>query len=57
MLSLASERLDISPSSLRVFKLIFALSSAMHIAACFFWRVKVRGNRASIANQDSEVLC
>ena len=39
--SAASERLDISPSSLRVFKLLFALSSAMHIAACFFWRVKV----------------
>ena len=36
-----SEKLDISPSSLRVFKLLFALSSAMHIAACFFWRVKV----------------
>ncbi len=54
--SVASERLDISPSLLRVFKLIFALSSAMHIAACFFWRVKVRGRMASVADCDVETV-
>jgi hypothetical protein len=37
----AFERLDLTPSNLRLLKLLFALVSSMHLFACFYWRVKV----------------
>lgn len=39
--SLMSEQLDIAPSRMRIFKMVVLLVSALHLSACFFWRVKV----------------
>ena len=38
---LAEEHLDVSPSRLRLVKLSGVLAAALHLCACFFWRVKV----------------
>jgi hypothetical protein len=40
--SILSEKLDVSPSRMRMIKLFVILSGALHLSACFFWRVKVR---------------
>ena len=37
-----SEKLDITPSRMRIFKMVALLFSALHLSACFFWRVKVQ---------------
>jgi hypothetical protein len=34
-------RLDVNPSRIRLIKLMALLFSALHVCACFFWRVKV----------------
>jgi hypothetical protein len=39
--SFLEERLDIAPSRMRLLKLFALLFSALHLCACFFWRVKV----------------
>ncbi len=39
--SFLSEKFDIAPSRMRMFKLFTVLTGALHLSACFFWRVKV----------------
>ncbi len=39
--SFLSEKFDIQPSRMRMLKLFVVLSGALHLGACFFWRVKV----------------
>ena len=39
--STLSERLDISPSRMRLLKLIFILFGSVHIFSCIFWRVSM----------------
>ena len=34
------ERFNVSHSRMRIFKLFFALASALHLFSCTFWRVK-----------------
>jgi hypothetical protein len=41
VISILSERLDISPSRMRMIKLFFILFGAMHFFACIFWRVRL----------------
>ena len=39
--SFLSEKFDIPPSRMRMLKLFAVLTGALHLSACFFWRVKV----------------
>ena len=39
--STMSEKLDVPPSRMRMLKLVIVLFGALHLCACFFWRVKV----------------
>jgi hypothetical protein len=39
--SFLSEKFDIAPSRMRMVKLFTVLTGALHLSACFFWRVKV----------------
>ena len=38
---IVQERLNVSHSRMRVFKLFFALCAALHLFACAFWRIKL----------------
>ena len=52
--SFIEERVDISPSRLRLIKLFGLLFASLHLCACFFWRVKVgsRGETAAVMAAD-----
>ena len=44
-----SEKLDVPPSRMRMLKLVIVLFGALHLCACFFWRVKVLHSQSQAA--------
>ncbi len=53
--SFLEEKLDVAPSKMRLVKLFSVLFSALHLCACFFWRVKVRVLHLQVAKGNVKV--